>query len=175
VLPKEKAEALLARLGAAGLTDSAIIGRVSGKGTGRILMSTRGSRPMPERDEADTDTQPREENSTDMGTDDKSCCSGDEAGGHISHGDATGVPQTEQKFREFMKSAGTPGALDAATKQAVAIALSVLARCDPCVKAHIQKARSMGFSQEEIDETAWMAVSFGGSPVMMFYNSVKGG
>jgi hypothetical protein len=33
----------------------------------------------------------------------------------------------------------------------------------------------MGFSQEEIDETAWMAVSFGGSPVMMFYNSVKGG
>jgi AhpD family alkylhydroperoxidase len=119
--------------------------------------------------------QPREENSTDMGTDDKSCCSGDEAGGHASHGAPAGTSETEQKFREFMKSAGTPGALDAATKQAVAISLSVLARCEPCVKAHIQKARSMGFSQEEIDEAAWMAVSFGGSPVKMFYDSVKGG
>jgi alkylhydroperoxidase/carboxymuconolactone decarboxylase family protein YurZ len=38
---------------------------------------------------------------------------------------------------------------------------------------HIKKARKMGFSQEEIDEAAWMGIAFGGSPVMMFYNGVK--
>ena len=72
-----------------------------------------------------------------------------------------------------MKRAGAPGALDVATKQAIAIALSVLAKCEPCARHHIKKARSMGFSEDEIDEAAWMAISFGGSPIMMFYNGVK--
>jgi AhpD family alkylhydroperoxidase len=72
-----------------------------------------------------------------------------------------------------MARANAAGALDAATKQALAIALSVFTKCEPCTKAHIEKARKMGFSQEEIDEAAWMAVAFGGSPVMMFYNGVK--
>ena len=31
----------------------------------------------------------------------------------------------------------------------------------------------MGFSQEEIDEAAWVAISFGGSPTMVFYNAVR--
>ena len=84
-----------------------------------------------------------------------------------------GASEIEAKFHEFLKSAGAPGALDARTKRAIAIALSVLARCEPCVKSHIKKAREMGFSQEEIDEAAWIAISFGGSPTMMFYKGVK--
>jgi hypothetical protein len=31
----------------------------------------------------------------------------------------------------------------------------------------------MGFTQEEIDEAAWMGIAFGSSPVMMFYNALK--
>ena len=31
----------------------------------------------------------------------------------------------------------------------------------------------MGFSQDEIDEAAWLAIAFGGSPVMMFYEGVR--
>ena len=88
---------------------------------------------------------------------------------------SAGVSETEAKFHEFLKSAGTPGALDARTKRAIAIALSVLAKCEPCVKSHMKKAREMGFSQEEIDEAAWLAVSFGGSPTMMFYKGVRRG
>ena len=42
-----------------------------------------------------------------------------------------------------------------------------------CVKSHLKKAREMGFSQEEIDEAAWVAISFGGSPTMVFYNGVR--
>ena len=31
----------------------------------------------------------------------------------------------------------------------------------------------MGFSQEEIDEAAWMGIGFGGSPTMVFYNRLR--
>jgi AhpD family alkylhydroperoxidase len=86
---------------------------------------------------------------------------------------AAGVAVTEQKFREFLQAAAAPGALDGKTKRAIAIALSVMARCEPCIKSHAKKAREMGFTQEEIDEAAWLGISFGGSPTMAFYNSVR--
>ena len=73
----------------------------------------------------------------------------------------------------FLEAANAPGALGARTKRAMAIALSVLARCGPCVKHHVRKAKEEGFSPEEIDEAAWMAIAFGGSPTMMFYNEMK--
>ena len=86
---------------------------------------------------------------------------------------STGVSETEAKFHEFLKMANGPGALGAKTKQAMAIALSLLAKCEPCVKSHIKKARSMGFTQEEIDEAAWMAIAFGGAPLMMLYKTLR--
>ena len=86
---------------------------------------------------------------------------------------ASPSPDVEAQFKAFMKAAcATPGALDITTKQTVNIALSALARCEPCLKTHIKKALTMGFTQDEIDEAAWMAVSFGGCSVMMFYKSV---
>jgi AhpD family alkylhydroperoxidase len=102
-----------------------------------------------------------------------SCCGGEVEQKVHSSGEKPTVVQSQQKFHDFLKSANAPGALDARTKRAVAIALSVLARCEPCVKSHVKKARDEGFSQEEIDEAAWMAISFGGSPTMMFYNQTK--
>jgi len=101
------------------------------------------------------------------------CCGGERDADPRPGGEADQVRQTQQKYHEFLKSAGAPGALDARTKKAIAIALSVLARCEPCVKSHVKKAREMGFSQAEIDEAAWLAISFGGSPTMMFYNETK--
>lgn len=111
----------------------------------------------------------------------QACCSGEAATssgccdgvGDAGGGGASGVAGIQESFQAFMKRAGQPGALDAATKQSIAIALSVLAKCEPCLIAHMKKARSMGFSQEEIDEAAWMAISFGGSPTMMFYNGLR--
>ena len=101
------------------------------------------------------------------------CCGSERDAGPSPAGEGDQVRQTQQKYVDFLKSANAPGALDARTKKAIAIALSVLARCEPCVKSHVKKAREMGFSQAEIDEAAWMAISFGGSPTMMFYNETK--
>ncbi|HOW70283.1 MAG TPA: carboxymuconolactone decarboxylase family protein [Phycisphaerae bacterium] len=82
-----------------------------------------------------------------------------------------GVSEIQRRYQEFLKAVNQPGALDAHTKQAIAIALSVLARCEPCLKMHLKKAREKGFCQDEIDEAAWMAISFGGSPLMVWYNA----
>ncbi len=81
----------------------------------------------------------------------------------------------QKKFHEFLKAVNQPGTLDAYTKQAIAIALSVANRCEPCLKMHLQKARDKGFSQAEIDEAAWMAIAFGGSPLMVWYDKLKRG
>ena len=82
--------------------------------------------------------------------------------------------ETLRQFKSFMAAAGAPGALDATAKRAAAIALSLLAKCAPCAKTHIKKARAMGFTQPMIDEAANLAIEFGGCPVMALYNEVKG-
>jgi selenophosphate synthase len=50
---------------------------------------------------------------------------------------------------------------------------------DPYTFGQIAAANSvsdvyaMGFTQEEIDEAAWMAIPFGGAGLMMFYKSLR--
>ena len=171
---------LLGRLHAAGVVEAAIIGKVIGTGAGRVFLRTDGRRPIPASNKGDSPifadtkigTVPAsnlEQQPVAREADNMACCENNHQS-DPSPSDA-GVTAAERKFKEFLQAAGAPGALDARTKQAIALALSVLARCDPCVKSHVKKARAMGFSQEEIDEAAWMAIGFGGSPTMAFYAS----
>jgi len=175
---------LVARLRAEGCPEAAVIGRVIGDGTGRIFVRGEGRRtlPSPSRIAAPSPAAPlaqqaalAEPTFSEARQMSGSCCGGPGEAGIRTSGDKPAVVETQQKFHDFLKSANAPGALDARTKRAVAIALSVLARCEPCVKSHVKKAREEGFSQAEIDEAAWMAISFGGSPTMMFYNETKKG
>jgi selenide,water dikinase len=170
--PKKNADALLARLHSSGVTDAAVIGKVRGKGAGRVFIETRGNRPIAD---SPLSREPKVsecyESEPDMPKKSKDpCCCPDHG---PSAAPAAGTNVAQQKFKEFMKAVDAPGALDAHTKEAIALALAVMARCGPCVKAHVAKARGMGFSDEEIDEAAWMAIAFGGSPVMMFYNTAR--
>ncbi len=98
-----------------------------------------------------------------------SCCGSSQNRSEGPEGTAN-IEEIQEKFQAFCGVANAPGALGAKTKRAMAIALSVLARCGPCVKYHVRKAQEEGFTSEEIDEAAWMAIAFGGSPTMMFYN-----
>jgi len=38
---------------------------------------------------------------------------------------------------------------------------------------HLKNARKKAFTQDEIDEAAWMGISFAGSPTMVFYQQQK--
>lgn len=168
-LPDEDARQMIEKLHEAGDADAAIIGAVVRQGRGAVHVRTTGARRLPE---VETNAEPATVPATSQGdrmmahaNEDSECCS--DAGPPAARTDLEG------QFKAFMKSAcAAPGALDITTKQTVNVALATLSRCEPCLKAHIKKARGMGFTQEEIDEAAWMAVSFGGGPVMMFYKSV---
>jgi AhpD family alkylhydroperoxidase len=176
----QKAGELLERLREAGLSSAAVIGKVTDKGAGRIGLRSRGTRPIAAAQRGRTGTkvvmegQERKAMEEEPCCADKGdCCSGEGKSGGQGQATSSGASEVETRFKEVMKAAGKPGALDAATKQAINIALAAVTRCGPCLRIHIQKARSMGFSEEEIDEAAGIAISFGGCPVMMFYNEVK--
>jgi selenide,water dikinase len=169
-LPAEAAPGFVARLHERGVSEAAVIGRVLGPGAGRIKVETSGERPMPE----PTPAHPQPVSATP--SDAAACCADGSPPPSVGEGQGGGARRADSPapalFREFMKAAAAPGALDVATKEAIAIALSVFSKCEPCTRAHLKKAKEMGFSQAEIDEAAWLAVAFGGSPVMMFYNAM---
>lgn len=168
---ESRAEPLLRRLRDEGLEEAAIVGQVTGPGSGRIRIGSDGSRrshpPSPPTPTKTLPNSSQEEKSME-------CCPGGHPTPSSAEPSAT-VDPIQQKFQEFVQAASAPGALDARTKQAIAVALSVLAKCEPCVQHHTQKARQMGFSAAEIDEAAWMAVLFGGSPTNAFYQGTKKG
>ena len=78
-----------------------------------------------------------------------------------------------ERFSDFMGEVSSEGAISLRNKELMAIALSILSKCEPCVRIHIDKARGLGISEDEISEAVWMAVAFGGAPTLMFYNSIK--
>jgi selenide,water dikinase len=195
-LPASAAEALVQRLHAAGITQAAAIGTVLGPGAGRVHLRGRrdGERSMSSAHVEQQNRSALPENGPVPGryaeasppaaagetsccppkeTDKMSCCSQgypqDEPDAGAAAAAGPGLPE---KYQEFLQAANAPGALDARTKRAMALALSVLARCEPCLKYHLKNAREMGFSPAEIEEAAWMGIAFGGSPAMAFYHSV---
>jgi len=178
-IPESSAQSFLTRLRGEGISEAAVIGRIVGEGAGRVFVRGEGRRTMPPPRKDSTQRAapgPIEPSSAGPSFEEAkpmSCCGDSRQSAPRAPGDEAPVLETQEKYHEFLKSANSPGALDARTKRAIAIALSVLARCEPCVKIHLKKAAEMGFSQEEIDEAAWMAIAFGGSPAMMFYNEAK--
>ena len=169
---EENVAALVAELHRGGISGAAVIGRVLGPGRGRVHVRTEGRRMVPA---ASLSSLPAVQTPTTQVEATMSCCGHDAPEKNPSEPatSAGGIPQAQEKFVEFLGIANAPGRLDARTKRAIAIALSVQARCEPCLKSHIQKARQMGFTQEEIDEAAWLAIAFAGSPAMMFYNALR--
>jgi AhpD family alkylhydroperoxidase len=69
----------------------------------------------------------------------------------------------EPRFREiyfqFYKETYKPSALDRKTKELVAIAASLAAKCQGCLEGHVKKALKVGASREEISET--IAITMG--------------
>lgn len=78
------------------------------------------------------------------------------------------IPDALQAFHALGKAASAAGALDKKTKELIAVALSVAARCDPCVGFHTQALVKLGATRAELAETLAMAVYMGGGPSLMY-------
>jgi AhpD family alkylhydroperoxidase len=78
------------------------------------------------------------------------------------------IPDTMQAFSALAQAATRDGALDRKTKELIALALGVAARCDGCIGFHTEALVKLGATRQEIEETLGMAVYMGGGPSLMY-------
>jgi AhpD family alkylhydroperoxidase len=68
------------------------------------------------------------------------------------------LPETAEAFAQMRNSIFKDSFLDVKTKELIAIASSVLMRCQFCVDAHSQRAIAAGATKEEIAEAISVAM-----------------
>ncbi|MCW2242829.1 carboxymuconolactone decarboxylase family protein [Azospirillum canadense] len=79
-----------------------------------------------------------------------------------------GAPDVMKGFSAIAKAALETKALDTKTKELIALAIGVAARCDACVAFHAQAAVQNGATREEVMETLGMAIYMGAGPSVMY-------
>jgi len=173
-IAKNNADDFLRALHKEGIADAAIIGRVLKKGPGLVHIRATGSRKVPALEFAEPAKKSVQMPSIPSPqAQEVPCCVDAVDSTGTGAGRDSEIAEIQARFKEFLGSVSAPHGLDAYTKQAIAIALSVAMRCEPCLKMHLKNARDKGFTQGEIDEAAWMGISFAGSPAMVFYEQLK--
>lgn len=78
------------------------------------------------------------------------------------------IPDVMSSFSNMAQAATKDSALDKKTKELIALALGVAARCDGCIGFHAQALVKLGASREELLETLGMAIYMGGGPSLMY-------
>jgi AhpD family alkylhydroperoxidase len=78
------------------------------------------------------------------------------------------TPEVMKAFGDLGRAATAPGELDARTKELIALALSVAARCDPCIGFHTQALARLGATRRQVDETLAVTTYMGGGPSLMY-------
>lgn len=78
------------------------------------------------------------------------------------------IPEVMTAFGSLSQAVNKEGALDKKTKEMLAIALAVAARCDGCIGFHSQSLVKLGVSRQELLETLSMAIYMGGGPSLMY-------
>lgn len=79
-----------------------------------------------------------------------------------------GTPEVMKSFSELGRHATSEGALDRKTKELIALALGVAARCDPCIAFHMQTLVKLGVTRQEVEETLGVVTYMGGGPSLMY-------
>lgn len=72
-----------------------------------------------------------------------------------------------KSFGELGRAAISDSALDAKTKELIALALGVAARCDPCIGFHMRTLVKLDTTRQESDETLGVTTYMGGGPSLM--------
>lgn len=78
------------------------------------------------------------------------------------------VPETMRGFGALSQAAMADGVLDKKTKELIAMALGVAARCDPCLGYHAQALVKLGCTRKELEEMLGVCIYMGGGPALMY-------
>ena len=76
----------------------------------------------------------------------------------------TAIPDVYAGFAATHKAALGPGALDARTKELIALGISVAQQCDGCIASHARGAAMRGATPEEAAEAIGVAILMTGGP-----------
>jgi AhpD family alkylhydroperoxidase len=78
------------------------------------------------------------------------------------------APEVMKGFGDLASAATKDGVLDKKTKELIALALGVAARCDGCLGFHTQALARLGATRQEVIEALGMATYMGGGPSLMY-------
>ena len=81
-------------------------------------------------------------------------------------------PDVMKGFSALAQAALKPAALDARTKELIALGISVAVRCDDCIGFHVKAALAHGATRAEIMEALGMAIYMGAGPSVMYASHV---
>ncbi len=74
------------------------------------------------------------------------------------------VPDVYGAFSQLSQATMAPGALDAKTKELLALVMGVTLRCDGCIATHARGAASAGATREEVAEALAVTFLMNGGP-----------
>ena len=75
-------------------------------------------------------------------------------------------PRFRELYFQFYKETYKPSVLDRKTKELVAIAASLAAKCEGCLQGHIKKALKFGATREELAETIAIAIGVNAAAIV---------
>ena len=78
------------------------------------------------------------------------------------------IPETAKGFAALSKAAHESTALDAKTKEFVALGIAIAQRCEPCIGLHIEALMKAGGTREELGDVLAVCVQMGGGPALMY-------
>ena len=81
-------------------------------------------------------------------------------------------PEVMKAFSALHAAGSADGALDGKTKELIALAIGVAARCDGCIAFHTHDAMKAGATRAEITDALGVAVLMGGGPSVMYATHV---
>ncbi len=81
-------------------------------------------------------------------------------------------PRFVDAFHKFFETAEGEGVLDRKTKELISVALAVKSQCPYCIAFHVKNALSLGATEAEILESAYLAVLMGGGPTLAYMGYV---
>jgi AhpD family alkylhydroperoxidase len=82
------------------------------------------------------------------------------------------TPDAVKGFHALFQAVMKEGALTVPQKELLALVVGMALRCDPCVYAHVQKARQAGATRQQVIEAAGVVVMMQGGPAYTYLPKV---
>ena len=78
------------------------------------------------------------------------------------------APDLLKGYRTLVDSRAKSGALDAKTRELVALAVAVTVRCDGCIATHVEQARKQGANKDEITDALGVAIMVNAGATLVY-------